>query len=316
MFNGKTFDKEIVLDGSDPEIQKLLFKHGFHWGGMGSSGNYRVREFDQIKVPKDATRLFKSGKNINMSLGVLKAYLVSTPVSTPVTSELVGRKITRGGKHVYIIESNGDTSRLAVLSTTNKGIPANSFEVTDIKRHIREGTWAFVDETVSASVVLENNKALVVNSEEMQDYLFSQGYRWAYPPKEGIYKLLGKADFLEIRSNDKTIWNGKYCDNTANPVTLEQLQTQPINKPIIQETPMSNTLSKYSNVNFSVVVLFRGQCVKDFNKETFMSLIRQLNDEIASYSDIENSVAVADIVTGLKKDRAELTAIFDIFMKG
>ena len=79
---------------------------------------------------------------------------------------------------------------------------------------------------------------------------------------------------------------------------------------------MSNTLSKYTNVNFAAVVLFRGQCVTDFNKASYMSLIRQLNDEIYSYDDIQNSTAIADIVTGLKKDRTELTALFDTFMKG
>ena len=155
------------------------------------------------------------------------------------------------------------------------------------------------------------DKTPLQNTQAMQDYLFSLGFKWSTPPREGKYKILSEG-CIKVRLRDQTMWNGKYLDNHENPVTLEQLRET---QPTIQETPMSNALSKYTNVNFATPTLFRGQCVTDFNKASYMSLIRDLNTEIESYSDIKNSTAIDNIVTGLKKDLKKLTELFDTFME-
>ena len=74
---------------------------------------------------------------------------------------------------------------------------------------------------------------------------------------------------------------------------------------------MSNTLSKYSNVNFATPVLFRGQDIKDFNKASYLSMIRQLAEEIKSYSDIEDSEGITALVVELNKDKKRLTKYLD-----
>ena len=324
-YNGKTFDKEVVLDGTDPRIQELLFKHGFHWGTSQHNDKPIVRERDNIKIGGGKTRLFGSGNAINMTLEELKVHLQdgSRAFADVTLDSLVGRKITRGGKHVYRIEANGDTSdpRLAVISNTDKGIPANYFSATEMERFIREGKWAFVDEP---KVTHKFTRDYCENSKEMQEYLFKLGYIWSHKDKVQEIKHLPNPYIYMNREGSlthSTTNTSKYTfqslaeikakyplEPTTNPETT--------NETITQETSMSNILSKYSTVNFAAVVLFRGQCITDFNKASYMSMIRQLNEEIDSYSDIKNSEAIDTIVADLTKDLKQLTALFDTFMKG
>lgn len=89
------------------------------------------------------------------------------------------------------------------------------------------------------------------------------------------------------------------------------------NEPTKQkETPMNtNILHKYKDINFATPILFRGECIKGFTKEDYMSKLRLLDSEIRAYDDLKGTAAVDDIVSSIKVDRTKLASYFNEHME-
>lgn len=91
----KTFDITIYFDGQDPEIQKLLFKHGFHWGSGTNSCNHTIRSvYSVLKLKKGSTRIWTAHGTITDILDYIG------------TSELLKTLNTSSDTSSYTTENN------------------------------------------------------------------------------------------------------------------------------------------------------------------------------------------------------------------
>lgn len=126
---------------------------------------------------------------------------------------------------------------------------------------------------------------------------------------------ISNVELPEFLRKEWLLRNAMPLTPTGNPHTKEIPCVSTGGNQKQQETQMSNVLSQYTQVNFATPILFRGQDIKDLDKPKYLSLIRQLNEEIESYKDIKGSNAVNNITNSLTNDRDRLTKYFDEHME-